>query len=59
MKAHFFDWEEPISIIGFKATFELVCDTNRIPKKSAMRTSLHHVHDTIADALSSYIAPKS
>lgn len=36
MKADFFEPENPVSIIGFFATFELACDTNKIHKDAAM-----------------------
>lgn len=36
MKAHFFDPKEPISIIGFLATFKLASDTRKIHKGTAM-----------------------
>lgn len=36
MKAHFFDTSDPISIIGFLATFKFACDTNRIHERADM-----------------------
>lgn len=36
MKVRFFDPSDPISLIGFLATFELACDTNYIHKEASM-----------------------
>lgn len=33
MDAHFFDFSDPVSSIGFLTTFKLVCDTNKIQKR--------------------------
>lgn len=53
MKAHFFDPKDPIFIIGFLATFELTCDTNKIHEGAAMWVLPHFVKETIANALNS------
>lgn len=53
MKAHFFDPKDPISIIGFLATFKLACDTNKIHEGVAMWVLSHYLKDTLANALNS------
>lgn len=53
MEVQLFDSNDPILIIGFLATFELTCDTNKTQEGAAMWIVLCFVEETIADALNS------
>lgn len=53
MKAHFVDQNDPISIIGFLATFKFACDANRIHEAEAMRVLPYYANETVASALQS------
>lgn len=53
MKEHYFDPSDPISIVGFLATFKLVCDTNCVHKEAAMEVLLLSVKNALASALNS------
>lgn len=61
MKAHIFDPKDPISIVGFLATFKLVYDTNNIHEKAAMLVLPNYVNNTLDSALNSgrYVCGKS
>lgn len=53
MKAHFFDPINPISIIGFVATFNLACDTNAIYESAAIWLLPFFVKNILATTLNS------
>lgn len=55
LKAHFFDPEYRISIIGFLRTIELPCDTNKTHDGPAMWVLLQFVKENIANALNSRV----
>lgn len=43
--------KDPVSIIGFLATFKLAFDTNRMKKRAAKWLLPHYVNDTLSSAL--------
>lgn len=55
MKEHFVDPRDPISIVGFLATFKIPCDTNKIHERAAMWVLRHFVKETLANVLNSHM----
>lgn len=53
MRAYFSDPKGPIFIIGFPATFNLACDTNKIHEEAAICVLTRYVKETLANALNS------
>lgn len=53
MKAHLFDSEDPITMIGFLTTSKFACDTNHIQEGAAMWALPHYVNETLANSLDS------
>lgn len=51
LKAHFFNTNGPMPIIGFLAALKLACDTNHILEHPATRAQPYYVNETFANAL--------
>lgn len=59
IKAHFFDPKDPISIVGFLATFKLPCDMDKIHEGATMRILSNFVKKPIGNAQNSRMCTES